>query len=72
LDEPGSLVKERVMAKIGRNDPCPCGSGQKYKRCCQHQPVMPPADFLWRQLRTVDDHLTQQLLKHAKRLSLNF
>ena len=23
-----------VMAKIGRNDPCPCGSGQKYKRCC--------------------------------------
>jgi tetratricopeptide (TPR) repeat protein len=22
------------MAKIGRNDPCRCGSGQKYKRCC--------------------------------------
>ena len=22
------------MAKIKRNDPCPCGSGQKYKRCC--------------------------------------
>jgi tetratricopeptide (TPR) repeat protein len=22
------------MSKIGRNDPCPCGSGQKYKRCC--------------------------------------
>lgn len=22
------------MAKLGRNDPCPCGSGQKYKRCC--------------------------------------
>lgn len=22
------------MAKIGRNDPCPCGSGVKYKRCC--------------------------------------
>lgn len=22
------------MAKIGRNDPCPCGSGKKYKRCC--------------------------------------
>ncbi len=20
--------------KTGRNDPCPCGSGQKYKRCC--------------------------------------
>jgi len=22
------------MAKIGRNDTCPCGSGKKYKRCC--------------------------------------
>lgn len=22
------------MSKIGRNDPCPCGSGKKYKRCC--------------------------------------
>ena len=22
------------MAKIGRNDACPCGSGFKYKRCC--------------------------------------
>jgi uncharacterized protein len=22
------------FGKIGRNDPCPCGSGQKYKRCC--------------------------------------
>jgi tetratricopeptide (TPR) repeat protein len=22
------------MPKIGRNDPCPCGSGKKYKRCC--------------------------------------
>jgi tetratricopeptide (TPR) repeat protein len=22
------------MAKIGRNDPCPCGSGKKYKQCC--------------------------------------
>ncbi|MDK4571636.1 SEC-C metal-binding domain-containing protein, partial [Kingella kingae] len=23
-----------VTQKIGRNDPCPCGSGRKYKRCC--------------------------------------
>ena len=22
------------MATIGRNDPCPCGSGKKYKKCC--------------------------------------
>jgi uncharacterized protein len=25
---------ERARPKIGRNDPCPCGSGKKYKRCC--------------------------------------
>jgi hypothetical protein len=25
------------MAKIGRNDPCPCGSGKKYKHCCMHK-----------------------------------
>jgi hypothetical protein len=28
------------MAKIGRNDPCPCGSGKKFKKCCylkQHE-----------------------------------
>jgi len=24
----------REMPKIGRNEPCPCGSGKKYKRCC--------------------------------------
>ena len=23
-----------TMAKIGRNAPCPCGSGKKYKKCC--------------------------------------
>jgi hypothetical protein len=25
--------------KIGRNDPCPCGSGKKYKKCCLDKPV---------------------------------
>jgi len=24
----------RAMPKVGRNDPCPCGSGKKYKHCC--------------------------------------
>ena len=33
----GEAVKEPVVNKgpeIGRNDPCPCGSGKKYKKCC--------------------------------------
>jgi len=28
------LPKQPVAEKIGRNDPCPCGSGIKYKKCC--------------------------------------
>jgi len=24
----------RTTPKVGRNDPCPCGSGKKYKKCC--------------------------------------
>jgi len=28
-----STVK-RAKDKVGRNDPCPCGSGKKYKKCC--------------------------------------
>jgi preprotein translocase subunit SecA len=27
-------VQQRKTEKIGRNDPCPCGSGKKYKKCC--------------------------------------
>ncbi|AOY59193.1 MULTISPECIES: preprotein translocase subunit SecA [Desulfococcus] len=35
-DTDGSLKKKPVKRerKIGRNDPCPCGSGKKYKKCC--------------------------------------
>ena len=25
---------KREQPKVGRNDPCPCGSGKKYKHCC--------------------------------------
>ncbi len=33
--EPAKTVQSRRSAeKVGRNDPCPCGSGKKYKRCC--------------------------------------
>jgi SEC-C motif-containing protein len=28
-------VMPRISVKIGRNEPCPCGSGKKYKKCCQ-------------------------------------
>lgn len=31
---PGVRTVVRTEPKIGRNDPCPCGSGKKYKKCC--------------------------------------
>ena len=27
----------RAGARLGRNDPCPCGSGKKYKKCCMRE-----------------------------------
>ena len=33
LPQRGHTVR-REAPKVGRNDPCPCGSGKKYKKCC--------------------------------------
>jgi len=34
---PGNNTNSTTSRKIGRNDPCPCGSGKKYKKCCGRQ-----------------------------------
>jgi SEC-C motif-containing protein len=37
LYESGQLnlqQNQRLVTKVGRNDPCPCGSGKKAKKCC--------------------------------------
>jgi uncharacterized protein len=34
LARAGSQGLQPRQGKVGRNDPCPCGSGQKYKKCC--------------------------------------
>ena len=33
-DREVKLEPTKVDKKVGRNDPCPCGSGKKYKKCC--------------------------------------
>ena len=33
-DVPATETVKREGQKVGRNDPCPCGSGKKYKKCC--------------------------------------
>lgn len=34
MEEQGIRTEPRRTIKIGRNDPCPCGSGRKHKKCC--------------------------------------
>lgn len=45
-DEGSSLLKDLMMKKdtekVGRNAPCPCGSGLKYKKCCLIKRLVPP------------------------------
>ena len=37
-------MKQKVL-KVGRNDPCPCGSGKKYKKCCAGNQRKTPSDI---------------------------
>ncbi len=34
LSKPSSYAPQTSHLKVGRNEPCPCGSGKKYKKCC--------------------------------------
>jgi SEC-C motif len=53
----------------GRNDPCPCGSGLKHKKCCLAKERLPsdPASLLWRRLNAVDENQVLELLRFARR-----
>lgn len=36
VDNMDIILKQKIVVstKVGRNSPCPCGSGKKYKKCC--------------------------------------
>ena len=53
--------------KIGRNDPCPCGSGKKYKKCCLIK-AKPPEDLLYRRLGAAHDRLVDRLMALARKI----
>jgi hypothetical protein len=58
--------------KTGRNDPCPCGSGKKYKHCCLSNsaiafPGPNRSDTPWNRQRDASDNLTAQLQRHLER-----
>jgi hypothetical protein len=55
-----------ARAKIGRNDPCPCGSGRKHKHCClpSHAPSI---DSLWARQHEDYARLTHEMTRFAER-----
>ncbi|MBN1843833.1 MAG: SEC-C domain-containing protein [Deltaproteobacteria bacterium] len=54
--------------KIGRNAPCPCGSGKKYKQCCLSSNVTTSVELHYRRLSEAYDKLFDRLVDHAGRV----
>ena len=52
-----------VGARMGRNDPCPCGSGRKYKRCCLARDEAP--ELLRLRMRRAEGRLVPQVVAYA-------
>lgn len=59
-------MRSHPREKTGRNDPCPCGSGKKYKHCCL--PVQPLSEkSLWRRQHEASEQLTRDIMHFAGR-----
>jgi len=50
--------------KVGRNQPCPCGSGKKYKKCCLSKEKV-SSDLLYRRLGEAHDRLAHRLMRYG-------
>ncbi|MFV8836425.1 SEC-C metal-binding domain-containing protein [Aquisalimonas sp. APHAB1-3] len=42
---PGNHLRPQPLPEPGRNDPCLCGSGRKFKKCCANAPSLPEGLF---------------------------
>ena len=49
--------------KVGRNDPCPCGSGKKYKKCCLEREKI--SDLGYRRLSNAQQELVKKLTRYV-------
>jgi hypothetical protein len=59
-------MRSHPPEKIGRNDPCPCGSGKKHKQCClQTQPLS--EESRWRRQNQACEQLTCNMTGFAER-----
>ena len=59
---PGQAQVKRSVPKVGRNDPCPCGSGKKYKDCHQREGTA----FLRKLARQEDKKKTREARRRLK------
>lgn len=59
---PEAKPKEAITARVGRNAPCPCGSGRKYKKCCLGKEAVPQPRPSGAEAR-----LRERLLEYAQR-----
>lgn len=55
------------MSKVGRNEPCPCGSGQKYKKCCESKDLDAAAERARAQAVAATDRLADERTRHQPR-----
>jgi hypothetical protein len=65
-------MRSHPREKTGRNDPCPCGSGKKYKQCCLSRASIAFAspetiDTPWSRQRDASDRLTADLMRVLQR-----
>ncbi len=51
--------------KTGRNDPCPCGSGKKYKHCCLAKEAKPSQSLYYLRLSEAHDRLVNRFIPYA-------
>ncbi|MGQ7847644.1 YecA family protein [Granulosicoccus sp. 3-233] len=56
------------MSRIGRNDPCPCGSGLKHKKCCLKEQRANVLSLDASRLRKIEERLAGQILDYMKAL----
>jgi hypothetical protein len=54
--------------KIGRNDPCPCGSGKKYKKCCLQKETPDHRDLDYRRLSKAYNRLVDELVDRVPKV----
>jgi hypothetical protein len=60
---PRITIESANMKRAGRNDPCPCGSGKKYKKCCLN--AVDASDSVYRLKERTESNLVPRLVEYA-------